>query len=99
MAPRDLDTPAVDLREDDGVWWITFNRPEASNAFTLADLDRLSEIIQEAGDRPRAAVLTGIGRRSFSAGMHLEAFRSEEHTSELQSLRHLVCRLLLEKKK
>src|ERR1035438_10652025 len=33
---------------------------------------------------------------------HLEggpAHRSEEHTSELQSLRHLVCRLLLEKKK
>src|SRR5258705_4945582 len=29
-------------------------------------------------------------------GVHL---RSEEHTSELQSLRHLVCRLLLEKKK
>src|SRR5262245_63456450 len=28
-------------------------------------------------------------------GQHL---RSEEHTSELQSLRHLVCRLLLEKK-
>src|SRR5437899_7519394 len=27
------------------------------------------------------------------------ADRSEEHTSELQSLRHLVCRLLLEKKK
>src|SRR5258705_6078929 len=29
---------------------------------------------------------------------HLRS-RSEEHTSELQSLRHLVCRLLLEKKK
>src|SRR5205814_10540084 len=28
-----------------------------------------------------------------------EVNRSEEHTSELQSLRHLVCRLLLEKKK
>src|SRR5437899_9173772 len=28
-----------------------------------------------------------------------QAGRSEEHTSELQSLRHLVCRLLLEKKK
>src|SRR5262245_63392578 len=27
------------------------------------------------------------------------SMRSEEHTSELQSLRHLVCRLLLEKKK
>src|ERR1035438_2571610 len=30
---------------------------------------------------------------------HHSAIRSEEHTSELQSLRHLVCRLLLEKKK
>src|SRR5437899_6771673 len=29
----------------------------------------------------------------------LRRARSEEHTSELQSLRHLVCRLLLEKKK
>src|SRR5947199_7198922 len=29
---------------------------------------------------------------------HLRRSRSEEHTSELQSLRHLVCRLLLEKK-
>ena len=28
----------------------------------------------------------------------LKFVRSEEHTSELQSLRHLVCRLLLEKK-
>src|SRR5258705_4000597 len=28
-----------------------------------------------------------------------QMMRSEEHTSELQSLRHLVCRLLLEKKK
>src|SRR5262245_64066533 len=39
----------------------------------------------------------------FVARRRLEAFpiqlRSEEHTSELQSLRHLVCRLLLEKKK
>src|SRR5205814_5396471 len=30
---------------------------------------------------------------------HSLPIRSEEHTSELQSLRHLVCRLLLEKKK
>src|SRR5438045_9717936 len=29
----------------------------------------------------------------------MRSVRSEEHTSELQSLRHLVCRLLLEKKK
>src|SRR5205823_13514434 len=30
---------------------------------------------------------------------HSQPFRSEEHTSELQSLAYLVCRLLLEKKK
>src|ERR1039458_8749230 len=35
-------------------------------------------------------------RRPDSSGSRS---RSEEHTSELQSLRHLVCRLLLEKKK
>src|SRR2546422_2590659 len=32
-------------------------------------------------------------------GAHGSALRSEEHTSELQSRLHLVCRLLLEKKK
>src|ERR1035441_2950981 len=32
------------------------------------------------------------------ANWPLESSRSEEHTSELQSLRHLVCRLLLEKR-
>src|ERR1039458_7147420 len=38
---------------------------------------------------------------SSHLGMSYAVFclRSEEHTSELQSLRHLVCRLLLEKKK
>src|SRR5262245_63640320 len=37
----------------------------------------------------------------FKDAKSYESFcvRSEEHTSELQSLRHLVCRLLLEKKK
>src|SRR5437899_4989636 len=43
--------------------------------------------------------------RLRDVGLHEDSFttlglqRSEEHTSELQSLRHLVCRLLLEKKK
>src|SRR5690554_2331125 len=38
--------------------------------------------------------------RSFTDGIfRFDNFRSEEHTSELQSRPHLVCRLLLEKKK
>src|SRR5262245_62719760 len=35
----------------------------------------------------------------YELPFELVSDRSEEHTSELQSLRHLVCRLLLEKKK
>src|SRR5258705_4812663 len=58
-----------------------------------------------AVQRPRQR---GIGRYEAMIGARapeplrpswLRTVRSEEHTSELQSLRHLVCRLLLEKKK
>src|SRR5258705_1172134 len=41
--------------------------------------------------------LVAVGADPRQEGQGKE--RSEEHTSELQSLRHLVCRLLLEKKK
>src|SRR5687768_18399639 len=43
----------------------------------------------------RSGALSGRGRNNRSAWL----MRSEEHTSELQSRLHLVCRLLLEKKK
>src|SRR5436853_5649189 len=46
--------------------------------------------------RDRFAFAPDIRRVAIARGHDL---RSEEHTSELQSLRHLVCRLLLEKKK
>src|SRR5207244_11856610 len=42
---------------------------------------------------------TGIGCIHVENQKIVEASRSEEHTSELQSPDHLVCRLLLEKKK
>src|SRR5437016_10949840 len=41
----------------------------------------------------------GFPPRHFTLGWYTVLFRSEEHTSELQSLTNLVCRLLLEKKK
>src|SRR5262245_43906389 len=49
---------------------------------------------------PEAAAMRRLNcsrRSSFSSSR--SSSRSEEHTSELQSLRHLVCRLLLEKNK
>src|ERR1035438_10757838 len=52
------------------------------------------------------AIVTAVAREIAAArGVRIlevpkdQVSRSEEHTSELQSLRHLVCRLLLEKKK
>src|SRR5438046_6755891 len=44
-------------------------------------------------------VVCGIGRNPLMIGISVSSStRSEEHTSELQSLTNLVCRLLLEKK-
>src|SRR5262249_61693271 len=48
--------------------------------------------------RTQMSVLTGLFVGLFALATGLQ-FRSEEHTSELQSLTNLVCRLLLEKKK
>src|SRR5205814_3681080 len=45
------------------------------------------------------AVVTRIADLTLRTLTDYHTNRSEEHTSELQSLRHLVCRLLLEKKK
>src|SRR3989441_4499563 len=60
--------------------------------------DRLTEIhaITSSGARPGRASLYHDGPRR---GIRDGEVRSEEHTSELQSLAYLVCRLLLEKKK
>src|SRR5262245_62979270 len=62
----------------------------------------LQESIAAANDA-RMALLGAMGVRPTTplrvAALGERTLRSEEHTSELQSLRHLVCRLLLEKKK
>src|ERR1035438_10677248 len=73
----------------------------ASPASIRRDLIRLEE--QGLVHRTHGgAMLAGSGQAvyepfRFDASFHVreDRFRSEEHTSELQSLRHLVCRLLL----
>src|SRR5437899_11669240 len=71
---------------------IMIRPPPRSTLFPYTTLFR-SHDRGEAREEPEdvAAVERTFVRR--------EEDRSEEHTSELQSLRHLVCRLLLEKKK
>src|SRR5437870_9815920 len=56
---------------------------------SMSLLEDLRRVRSEAGSEARNAVMSTGSRGSL---------RSEEHTSELQSRGHLVCRLLLEKK-
>src|SRR5205814_6907569 len=61
--------------------------------------DSLSALDKEKSIRRFRELALAQGLRSVVAISLQAKERSEEHTSELQSLRHLVCRLLLEKKK
>src|ERR1035441_5707046 len=54
--------------------------------------------ISSLGMDQRKPVILAALQAIFSPRAVVERSRSEEHTTELQSLRHLVCRLLLEKK-
>src|SRR5687768_17697898 len=69
---------------------------------TVSDLDRSVAFYRKVVGLPLALELPDRGAAFFWIGGPGEAMlglRSEEHTSELQSRLHLVCRLLLEKKK
>src|SRR5690348_17722674 len=73
-------------------------RPPRSTLFPYTTLFRSDD--QRLHARCSAdSALDGAGRTVRPLGHTSERGRSEEHTSELQSPVHLVCRLLLEKKK
>src|SRR5947199_4396926 len=78
-------------------FFLIIPRPPRSTLFPYTTLFRSGKqpawVVQSLEPRPAAQV-----RPRGTTGPR-RGRRSEEHTSELQSLRHLVCRLLLEKKK
>src|SRR5205814_6750675 len=86
-----LDLCCVACGRFDGFWEFNLN-PWDTAAGVL--------IVQEAGGKVtdmRGGPFQLNSRETLASNQLVH--RSEEHTSELQSLRHLVCRLLLEKKK
>src|SRR5438874_13453994 len=81
-------------------FFLILRRPPRSTLFPYTTLFRS----RAAGETAPLLVLTSIapptvGVNPFGAIDVRTSSRSEEHTSELQSRRDLVCRLLLEKKK
>src|SRR5258706_4801009 len=80
-------------------------RPPRSTLFPYTTLFR-SQRHLDVGDRVDDVLRTVVDRHDADRSRQLRAddrqergARSEEHTSELQSLTNIVCRLLLEKKK
>src|SRR5438876_6950072 len=83
-----------------------FNDTATTEIYTLSLHDALPIfmffLVRSAGRVPswkRPRRLPTPRRFPYSSSLNMENARSEEHTSELQSPVHLVCRLLLEKKK
>src|SRR5205814_10235788 len=79
-------------RSSDLVW---SGVEEVAGVPTAIAPKRVSRAVKGVGSRSDSHIHDGAGP---PAKLRFRIFRSEEHTSELQSLRHLVCRLLLEKK-
>src|SRR5258708_39431501 len=94
-----LDVPVVPLFVF--FFFLMIRRPPRSTLFPYTTLFR-SPVAEQivAGDVQLAIVAPLLGvPHVVGDGFQLDQGRSEEHTSELQSPDHLVCRLLLEKKK
>src|SRR5262249_59638741 len=97
-----LHTPAFPLSTLFFLFFFFFNDTSPPEIYTLSlttlfrslDSSDSQSGLTSAPWRPQAAQTTA-GSMSTSLG---PSVRSEEHTSELQSLTNLVCRLLLEKK-
>src|SRR2546422_8555785 len=76
--------------------------PDFGDVIHTAVSDSISEAAgrgRERGIRPERPGIRSIPGEIHARAIRTHTARSEEHTSELQSRLHLVCRLLLEKKK
>src|SRR5690554_7416343 len=90
------------------MYYFIFNNPSPTEIYTLSLHDALPILAKANSENvtPATPAPTRLLYRSDPISCHVAPFfmrrniaRSEEHTSELQSRPHLVCRLLLEKKK
>src|SRR2546425_12435250 len=76
-----------------------FNDTATTEIYTLSLHDALPIWARRDADPRASASRPAFGSRQARSSRTRSPSRSEEHTSELQSLAYLVCRLLLEKKK
>jgi enoyl-CoA hydratase len=62
--------------EDDGIAWLTFNRPQARNAMTFGMYRRLGELCRSPDPRMKILLLRGAGEKAFVSGTDIAQFRN-----------------------
>lgn len=75
--------------KNDGIAWVTLNRPQALNAFSVRMRDELYEILQaiRADDEVRVVVFKGAGEKAFCAGADLKEFLSAPSVVKARQIR------------
>jgi trans-feruloyl-CoA hydratase/vanillin synthase len=79
----------VAVEFDDGIAWVTLNRPEKRNAMSVALAEEMNQVLDalEIDERCGVVVLTGAGQ-AFSAGMDLkDFFRATDGVSDIERQR------------
>ena len=80
----------------DGIGRITFNRPQARNAFTFRMYEQLGEICQQAENDSSVKVLllTGAGEKAFAAGTDISQFKAFSTAQDAMNYESRIERVL-----
>src|ERR1039458_2063149 len=94
-------SPSANLALTPPMGWNSWNKFACNVSEDM--IKSMADAIVKSGMKDAGYVYVNVDdcwqvSRDANANIVADPQRSEEHTSELQSLRHLVCRLLLEKK-
>ena len=68
------------INEEEGIAWLTLNRPEKKNALSIALLDELAHLLRTIGDNDKIrCIVTRSAGDSYSSGRDLYDMRSQNN--------------------
>src|SRR5947199_5554339 len=81
---------------EDGIAYLTFNRPQARNALTFAMYERMAAICADVNvDRSiKAMILTGTGEKAFASGTDISQFRAFKTAQDALDYEERIDRVL-----
>jgi len=77
---------SVIVKKEEGIGWVTLNRPQKLNTLTVEMIDEIQSVLNEfeADKDVRCIVLTGAGDRAFSAGVDVTALTRLTHATAVE---------------